>query len=170
MAIKYYYIDYTGSGKNFISHEDTIDTGSFIEDYGGGIFRTKNVDAWATKWSGTELSHSQAQDMYNTYLTNSMDNILPSNHSESIKYWYVEGTGSSDVSSSFISSEETSVNFIEDYGGGIYRTKNTDWTTRVGATELSQSQAQDMYNEYLTSSLAEYSASLGEENNNGLPI
>lgn len=170
MAIKYYYIDYTGSGKNFISHEDTIDTGSFIEDYGGGIFRTKNVDTWVTKWGGTELSHSQAQDMYNTYLTNSMNNILPSDHSESIKYWYVEGTGSIGTSSVFISSSETAINYIQDYGGGIYRTKNTDWTTRVGGTELSQSQAQDMYNEYLTASIAEYSASLEEENNNNLPI
>ena len=169
MAIKYYYIDYTGSGKNFITHEDTLETGSFIESYGGGIFRTKNVNPWVTKWNGTELSHSQAQNMYDTFLTNSANEILPSKHSESIKYWYVDGTGSISASDVFINNSDTITDFIQDFGGGIYRTKNTNWTTRVGAIELCQIQAEDMYQEYHYSLLAELSASM-EENNNGLPI
>ena len=52
MSLKYYYIDYTGSGNGFITAEDTVF--GEITDYGDGLFRTNNT-GWVDKWSGIEL-------------------------------------------------------------------------------------------------------------------
>lgn len=150
MSLKYYYIDYTGSGNGFITAEDTVF--GEITDYGDGLFRTNNT-GWVDKWSGIELSQSQAQSHFDTYLTNSINNILPNRHSESIKYYYVNWTGSmGDFITPEDSSRESGSMPIEAYTDNLFRTKNTVWVTKVGGVEYSQSQAQDYFNNFLSQS------------------
>jgi hypothetical protein len=150
MSFKYYFIDYTGSGDGFIKPQDTLY--GEITDYGGGLYRTNNT-GWVDGWNGIEFSHSQAQDFHNTYVTNSLSNILPSNHSESIKYYQVNWTGSM---SEFITHEdnerESGSMPILAYSDTLFRTKNTVWVEKVGGIELSQSQAQDYLYQHLTQS------------------
>lgn len=149
MSYKYYFVDYTGSGEDFIESKYTV-FGN-IYDYGEGLIRT-NVTGWVDNWNATELSYSQAQDFHNTNITNSMNNILPANHSDVIKYYYISYTGS--MSEFIMDSDYTQSMPIDGYTDRLWRTKNTNWANRVGGVELSQSQAQDYYRQELSASFS----------------
>lgn len=75
------------------------------------------------------------------------------------KFYRAESTGKG-----FITHEDMERNYIGSYCDGIYFTKeNDEWVSRVGATEISESEAQSAFDSQKSSSLSDLQAQLDSE-------
>ncbi len=137
----YYHFIYTGSGKDLVLPSESV-IGDIII-WGCDIYQTE-VTNWVNRHNATPVSASQATDIWNTNYSSS---DLPSDYSNVIKYYYVREISGSGAEIEHSDQEYLSGSQpIEEWTTTLYRTKNQPWVTRVGGIELSQSQAQTLWN------------------------
>tara|TARA_A100001035_G_scaffold115279_1_gene90474 strand:- start:6508 stop:6960 length:453 start_codon:yes stop_codon:yes gene_type:complete len=137
----YYHFIYTGSGKDLVLPSESV-IGDIII-WGCDIYQTE-VTNWVNRHNATPVSASQATDIWNTNYSSS---DLPSDYSNIIKYYYVREISGSGAEIEHSDQEYLSGSQpIEEWTTTLYRTKNQPWVTRVGGIELSQSQAQTLWN------------------------
>lgn len=75
------------------------------------------------------------------------------------KFYRAENTGKG-----FITHEDMERNYIGSYCDGVYYTVgNDEWVTRVGATEISESDAQSEFDSQKSSSLSDLQVQLDSE-------
>jgi glycine cleavage system H lipoate-binding protein len=72
-------------------------------------------------------------------------------------YYQIENPGVK----GFVTHAENEVAYIGGYPGNIWVTENVDWAARVGATELTQAEAQAIVDIVIAQAQAEWTVELG---------